>query len=143
MAPSRILKPAGARLCAVLCLALASSAHSAAHPRHPPIDRSARPQAGRASYEGHRDAGKETASGAKFHPTQMTAASRTLPLGTKAKVVDRANGRSVEVTVTDRGPFAKNRIIDLSSTAATRLGMKDKGVAKVKVQPLQVPARAH
>jgi rare lipoprotein A len=66
----------------------------------------------------------------------MTAASRTLPLGTVAKVTNQKTGQSVAVEVNDRGPYAKGRILDVSEKAATRLGMKHDGVAPVKVQPL-------
>lgn len=105
----------------------------------PHIDRSGRPQTGRASFYGHDDAGKPTASGARFAPQRLTAASRTLPLGTKAKVTNLTNGKSVDVTVTDRGPYAKKRILDVSPKAATQLGLKKKGVATVQVQPLREP----
>jgi rare lipoprotein A len=141
MALSRSPKPFVAALGVTLWLASMASAHGAPHHRRPHIDRSARAQTGRASYEGHGDTGKKTASGARFRPTQMTAASRTLPLGTKAKVTDAATGRSVDVTVTDRGPFAKHRILDVSPRAADQLGMKEKGTATVKVQPLQEPRK--
>jgi rare lipoprotein A len=100
-----------------------------------------RPQSGIASFYGSGAAGKKTASGARFAPNRMTAASRTLPLGTRAKVVNTRNGKSANVVVTDRGPFAKNRILDVSPKAARRLGMKSSGVSNVKVQPL--PAHAH
>jgi len=95
-----------------------------------------RSQVGQASYYSPRFAGRRTASGAKFRPNQLTAASRTLPLGSKAKVTNLTNGRSVEVTVTDRGPHARRRILDLSAGAARRLGMIRAGVAKVQVRPL-------
>ena len=127
-----------ARLGAALWLAAVPGAHAAAPVHHP----RARPQTGTASYYGREAAGQKTASGGRFAPRQMTAASRTLPLGTKAKVTNPATGKAVKVTVTDRGPYAKNRIIDVSSKAADQLGMKKKGVAKVKVQPLQTPAQS-
>jgi rare lipoprotein A len=92
-----------------------------------------------ASYYGPEFAGKTTASGAPHDPHAMTAASRTLPLGTTAKVTSQETGKSVAVEVNDRGPYAKRRIIDLSPKAAKRLGMKHDGVAAVTVQPLNVP----
>jgi rare lipoprotein A len=122
--------------CAAAILALTWTA-AAARPRH--IDRSGKTQVGRASFEGHADAGKTTASGKAFSPRKLTAASRTLPLGTKAEVTNPANGKSVAVTVIDRGPYAKKRILDVSSKAAGRLGIKKKGVAKVEVTPLSEP----
>lgn len=120
--------------CAVATLALA---RTAAAPHH--LDRSGRTEVGRASFEGRADAGKTTASGKAFAPGKLTAASPTLPLGTKAKVVNPATGQSVDVTVTDRGPYAKKRILDVSPKAADKLGLKQKGVAKVEVKPLSEP----
>ena len=79
------------------------------------------------------------ANGRKMRPGKMTAASPTLPLGTKAKVTNLDNGKSVAVTVADRGPYVKNRILDVSTKAADKLDMKEDGVAPVKVQPLEVP----
>jgi rare lipoprotein A len=71
----------------------------------------------------------------------MTAAHKTLPLGTKAKVTNVNNGKSVEVEITDRGPYAEGRIIDLSQAAASAIGIIDRGVAKVRVE-LMNEARA-
>jgi rare lipoprotein A len=117
--------------------ATAAAADGAAH-----VDASGRPQSGAASYYSPADAGKTTASGAPMKPNAMTAASPSLPLGTKAKVVDKATGKSVKVTVTDRGPYAKRRILDVSPKAASQLGMKKAGVAPVKVVPLHEPSPA-
>jgi rare lipoprotein A len=96
-------------------------------------------QVGEASYYGPGFAGKPTASGEPMNPHALTAASRTLPLGTTAKVTNTETGKSVAVAVNDRGPYAGGRILDLSERAAKRLGMKDDGVARVKVQPLKKP----
>jgi len=93
-------------------------------------------QVGTASYYSHRFAGRKTASGARMSPSKMTAASKTLPLGTRAKVTNLNTGKSVAVTVNDRGPYAKRRVIDVSPRAAEVLDMKDDGVAPVKVEPL-------
>lgn len=112
---------------------------SAAHGEPPPAKPA--PQTGVASYFSPELAGKTTASGAPAAPGAMTAASPTLPLGATAKVTNTETGQSVHVTVTDRGPFAKGRILDVSPKAADRLGMKEDGVAKVKVQPVKVPRR--
>jgi rare lipoprotein A len=71
----------------------------------------------------------------------MTAASPSLPLGTRAKVTNTETGKSVHVVVTDRGPYAKRRILDVSRAAADRLGMKRKGVATVAVKPTDAPRR--
>lgn len=72
-----------------------------------------------------------TASGAMMNPDKLTAAHRSLPFGTKLKVTNKDNGRSVTVTINDRGPFIKGRVIDLSRAAAERLGFKNDGVAPV------------
>lgn len=77
---------------------------------------------------------KPTASGLAYDMYTFTAAHRTLPLGTVVKVTDTGNGKSVVVCVTDRGPFVKGRIIDLSYAAAKTLDMAKRGVAKVKLE---------
>lgn len=77
--------------------------------------------------------GTRTASGARFNPGGMTAAHRTLPFGTRVLVTHAATGRSVTVTINDRGPFIKGRIIDLSRGAAQALGITGSGVARVSV----------
>jgi len=77
--------------------------------------------------------GQRTASGARFNPSAMTAAHRSLPFGTRVLVTHLASGRTVTVTINDRGPFIKGRIIDLSSGAAGVLGIKSAGVARVSV----------
>jgi rare lipoprotein A len=75
----------------------------------------------------------ETASGEKFNPNELTAAHPTLPFGTRLRVTNVSNGRSVIVRVNDRGPFVRGRTVDVSSSAAERIGMIDQGVAKVKL----------
>jgi rare lipoprotein A len=80
--------------------------------------------------------GTQTASGARFNPSGMTAAHRTLPFGTRVMVTNRNNGRSVTVTINDRGPFIKGRIIDLSRGAAGVIGMTSSGVAPVSITVL-------
>jgi rare lipoprotein A len=100
-------------------------------------------QTGVASYYAPRLAGKPTASGKPLKPNALTAASRSLPLGATAKVTNTENGRSVTVKVNDRGPYAKNRILDVSPKAAKHLGFKHDGVAKVAVQPLKAPPQEH
>jgi rare lipoprotein A len=92
-------------------------------------------QSGMASYYGS-ESGSQTASGARFNPNAMTAAHRTLPFGTKVRVTNKNNGRSVIVTINDRGPFIRGRIIDLSTAAAGVIGMKGAGVARVTVERL-------
>jgi len=75
--------------------------------------------------------GEKTASGQKAHPGGFTAAHRTLPFGTKVKVTNKRNGRSVTVRINDRGPFVRGRIIDLTPAAAQALGFS--GLAPVEV----------
>jgi rare lipoprotein A len=75
-----------------------------------------------------------TASGETARPGALTAAHPTLPFGTHVKVTDLDSGRSVVVRITDRGPFSKDRIIDLSGAAAAQLGMRQDGVAQVRLE---------
>ena len=83
-----------------------------------------------ASFYSH-DSG--TASGEKFDPHELTAAHRTLPFGTRLRVTNLTNGRSVMVRVNDRGPFVRGRTVDVSASAAEALKMTERGVANVKV----------
>jgi rare lipoprotein A len=94
---------------------------------------------GDASWYGPGFGGKTTASGEVFDETKMTAAHKTLPLGTKAKVTNLKDGKSVQVEINDRGPYAQGRIIDLSQAAAKALGIIDRGVVKVRVESLENP----
>lgn len=88
---------------------------------------------GLASWYGKQFAGKKTASGELFDPNAFTAAHRTLKFGTCVKVELLSSGKSVEVRITDRGPFVKDRIIDLSEAAARELGFAEEGVGKVRL----------
>ena len=91
-------------------------------------------QKGKASFYAKSFNGRKTASGERLHPDSLTCAHRTYPFGTKLKVYNPANGRSIIVRVTDRGPFVRGRIIDLSWRAAKELGIVAQGVATVFVQ---------
>jgi rare lipoprotein A len=94
-------------------------------------------QIGIASVYSKKFAGKKTASGKIFKPNKLSAASRKLPLNSKAKVTNLKTGQSTAVTITDRGPYKKHRVIDLSPAAADRIGLhKQEGVAPVEVKPL-------
>jgi rare lipoprotein A len=93
-------------------------------------------QLGYASWYGGERHGMRMAGGGKFDKNEMTAAHRTLPLHSKARVTNMANGRAVLVRITDRGPSQKGRIIDLSQSAAEQIGMKRSGVARVQVEPM-------
>lgn len=89
---------------------------------------------GMASWYGPGFHGKQTASGRRYDMHAMTAAHTTLPFGTRVRVTNLDNGRSVVLTINDRGPFAKGRILDVSKRAAERLGFIVKGKTKVRVQ---------
>ncbi|MBK8906896.1 MAG: septal ring lytic transglycosylase RlpA family protein [Rhodospirillales bacterium] len=91
-------------------------------------------QRGSASWYGAEFEGKKTASGERFDADDMTAAHRKLPLGTKVEVTNLDNGKTVEVEINDRGPYAKGRIIDLSKAAANKLGMTQDGTAPVEIE---------
>ncbi len=90
---------------------------------------------GMASYYG-RESGNRTASGQRLNPSAMTAAHRSLPFGTKVKVTEPRSGRSVVVTINDRGPFIRGRVIDLSTGAASVIGIKSRGVGRVVAEVL-------
>ena len=92
------------------------------------------PQTGQASWYGANHQGKQTASGTRFDQAGLTAAHPSLPFGSKIKVTNLTNGKSVEVVITDRGPSSGNRIIDLSQAAAKALEMIDSGTATVRLE---------
>jgi rare lipoprotein A len=92
------------------------------------------PQTGEASWYGAQHQGKQTASGTIYDQARLTAAHQSLPFGSKIKVTNLANGKSVEIEITDRGPFAGNRIIDLSQAAARALEMIESGTATVRLE---------
>jgi rare lipoprotein A len=91
---------------------------------------------GEASYYGPGFAGRRTASGEIFNPSQLTAAHRTLPMGSKVRVINKRNGKSVVVRINDRGPFTKGRVIDLSVAAARQINMIQSGKAPVSLELL-------
>ena len=91
---------------------------------------------GEASWYGPGFNGKKTASGEIFDDSKMTAAHKTFPLGTKARVTKLSTGDSVDVEINDRGPFIPGRIIDLSKAAARALGIIDSGTAAVRIELL-------
>ena len=92
--------------------------------------------AGTASYYGKRFHGRTTANGERFNMNAMTTAHKSLPFGTKVKVTNRNNGKSVVVRINDRGPYHGNRVIDLSRGAAAKIGMLNSGTARVSIQVL-------
>jgi rare lipoprotein A (peptidoglycan hydrolase) len=106
-----------------------------------PTRQSALVQVGTASWYGSGFHGQETASGEPFDRHALTAAHRTLPLGTKAKVTNLETGQEVQVTINDRWPYVPGRHLDLSQAAAKQIGLTKKGVAKVKIE-VQSPRQA-
>ena len=134
----------------LLALALAGLFAACAHPSpetdagssfaESPLSRPRPAAEGLASWYGPGFAGKRTASGERFDPHELTCAHRTLPFGTRLKVTNLENGRSVVVRVNDRGPYAGGRVLDLSREAARRIGLLGKGVARVRYEPVEVTA---
>jgi len=92
-----------------------------------------------ASYQGSSTAGHVTAGGEPYNPRALTAASRNLPIGSTVKVTNPQTGRSVKVRINDRGPFVHGRSLDLSKSAAEKLGIAHDGVARVKITPVASP----
>jgi len=142
----RISAPMSALVLAAACLAACAGPSpraglALAHPALPSEQPSLYPgrvpsflQVGMASWYGDRFKRRPTASGEPFDPKDITAAHRTLPLQTIARVTNLGNGRRILVRINDRGPYAPGRVIDLSRNAATQLGMKQDGVARVRVE---------
>jgi rare lipoprotein A len=106
---------------------VAAIASTAAHAQ-------SKPERGVASWYGTKLNGHLTASGVPMDRQRLTAAHPTLPFGTEVEITNRRNGRKVVVTVIDRGPGHKGRIIDLSPVAAAQLGMQRKGLAPVEIR---------
>jgi rare lipoprotein A (peptidoglycan hydrolase) len=125
-----------ARVALALALVMALEGfHRPAARRHPH-------EIGLASYYAN-EVGPRTASGERFDARAMTAAHRTLPFGTRVRVTNLRNGRSVIVRINDRGPFIRTRVIDLSHAAAQQLRLVAHGVARVRLDVLPPPIRAH
>src|SRR6478736_3564702 len=91
-------------------------------------------ESGKASYYADKFDGRKTASGAVFSQHKLTAAHKTLPFGTKVKVTNLSNGKTVKVRINDRGPFVEGRIIDLSKKAAQKISLTTAGVAEVEIK---------
>lgn len=91
-------------------------------------------ETGLASFYSESYNGRKTANGEIFHSSALTAAHKTLPFGTKVKVINLKNGKSVKVRINDRGPFISGRIIDLTKAAAKKIDMVNDGVVKVKIR---------
>jgi rare lipoprotein A len=108
--------------------------HAKAHAGHK--------QKGTISYYHPKLAGKKMANGEAFHPESNAAASKELPLGTKAKVTNLENGKSETVEVKDRGPAVPGRVMDVSPATADKLDMKKDGTVPAEITPLTGPAAA-
>jgi len=125
-------------VCAVVLAALSAACAQRSAPL-PPGPIAAAPQCvpfvqqGVASWYGPTHHGRQTASGVRFDMNGLTAAHRTLPLGTEIEVENMNNGKKVEVTVNDRGPYVRGRILDLSRAAAQRLGFTHHGTVQVRL----------
>ena len=135
----------GAALAAASMLAVsplsvaASDAEAIAVQKATPPDRTGKKRVGKASYYYPMFNGRKMANGQRFDASGANAASRTLPLGTIARVTNLANGKSAIVAIHDRGPYVADRIVDLSPKTAEAIGIKQQGVARVEVAPIAVP----
>jgi len=105
-----------------------------AGPQRASRDETSPAESGIASYYGEQFRGRATASGEKYDPDKLTAAHPSLPMGTRVRVTNLKNGRSVVVRINDRGPYKGGRIIDLSTRAANEIGLLADGITKVVVQ---------
>lgn len=96
-------------------------------------------EVGKASYYSNKFQGRKMANGQPYRKGKLTAAHKTLPFGTKVKITNQQNGKTVKVKITDRGPHSRGRIVDLSLAAAHRLDMVDDGTAPVKLKVIRRP----
>ena len=123
----------------------AAGADPQPRPNHPAakghkLDHSGRKQVGKASFYARTFNGRKMADGTPMDPRDDNAASKTLPLGTKALVTNLETGRSAVVTIQDRGPYVDGRIVDLSPSTAEKIGLsREQGLAAVEVAPIAVP----
>ena len=134
------MRRAGA--CVLLALVLAGCAKKkprVSAPPPPPRVFLGATEEGVASWYGHPYHGRATTSSEIYDMEQMTAAHRTLPLGTRVRVENLANGREVEVRINDRGPFVENRVLDLSRAAARKIQMLGPGTARVRLRIVGLP----
>jgi rare lipoprotein A len=143
--PARGLGLPGLLIACVLAATACTSTQRATRPTRPvetpAVDRRERPVRvlrGKAVWYGGKWHGRRTASGERFDKRKLTAAHRTLPLGTRIRVVNLDNERSVILKVNDRGPYGRDRsrIIDVSEAAARRLGFRDRGWTRVRIEVL-------
>jgi len=124
----------------IVAVGLAACAARPPEPATPPpassvtIQQPSFTESGRASWYGTAHQGRKTASGERFDPAALTAAHRTLPLGTVTRVTSLDSGKSIKVRINDRGPRARSRVIDLSAEAAAALDLHDDGVGQVRLE---------
>lgn len=133
---SRVLRVAALSVLLAGLSLTASAAEHRAKPKHKPAG-----QIGQASWYDYRDQ-RKTAAGQKQSSQALTAAHRTLPFGSRLRVTNTRNGKSVIVVVNDRGPFHGRRIIDVNRSAAQKLGMIQSGVAPVRIERITQVAEA-
>lgn len=117
----------------------ASDAQAVAIQKATPADHSGKKRIGKASHYHAMFTGRKMAGGQRFDPNGANAASKTLPLGTIARVTNLSNNKSAVVAILERGPYVADRIIDLSPKTAADIGIKEQGVARVEVAPISVP----
>jgi rare lipoprotein A len=144
VASRRFIAVAALTFAAVVLAACAKKRHTAAAPP-PPRTAPAEirnGETGLASWYGHPYHGRPAANGEIYDMEQLTAAHRTLPFGTWVRVVNLSNKKTVDVRITDRGPFVENRIIDLSHAAAVAIELIGPGVGPVRLDILSLPAIA-
>jgi rare lipoprotein A len=136
------LRPVAASFLAACTLALPWPAHAeretGSYGR--PVDRSGAAEVGKASFYGSQFFGRTMADGEPMDPQGDNAASKTLPLGTTARVTNLETGQSTVVVIQDRGPYVQGRIVDLSPASAEAIGLtREQGLARVEVAPIEVP----
>lgn len=134
-----ILRPVCVLLVTLGCLGSAWCAQPP-DPVQKPHAHRMKPQVGKASIYARKFEGRRMADGERMDPKGDNAASKTLPLGTRARVTNLHTGRSAVVTIQDRGPFVAGRIVDLSPATAAQIGLSHKeGLAPVEVVPVELP----
>ena len=140
VAPRRfIARPTAIATLALVALTLAACAKKRHITSTPAAPRIVNRETGLASWYGHPYHGRPAANGEIYDMEQLTAAHRTLPFGTWVRVVNLTNNKTVDVRITDRGPFVENRIIDLSHAAAVEIALVGPGVAPVRLDILSTP----
>lgn len=136
MSTARVVTFVATLLCAAPAFA-ASPTHTARS--MPPIDHSGQVQKGKVSYYARYFNNRKMADGRRFNPNTNSAASKTLPIGTTARVTNLRNGKSATVTVEDRGPWVPGRVVDVTPKVANELEIHKQGIAPVVVAPITVP----